>query len=78
MSDETKEILIELKGGLDRIETKLDTHSGWMTRHEAADAAMAADIAKLAQKQPLWNRAGALAASVAGAFIGIFTLPRNH
>jgi hypothetical protein len=66
---EMRGILVDLKGGLDRIEGKIDSHTAWMTRHAEEHAAMG----RQRGAATVWGKIAAIFASL----IGLFNMPRG-
>ncbi len=68
-NDEIRGFMVDLKGGLDRIEGKIDAHTVWMTRHDEKHATTGRQRGALAA----WGKLAAIFASL----IGLFNMPRS-
>lgn len=76
-NNEMHEILVDLKGGIDRIEGKIDSHTTWMEKHTREHAAIAAGFANTGRRNGVLSRAGAIVGAAYAALIGLFNMPRG-
>ena len=61
MNDDMREFMINVKGGLDRIEEKIDGQRDWMVRHAEEHAAMN----RQRGAATVWGKLAALFAGIA-------------
>jgi hypothetical protein len=61
MNDDIREFMVDLKGGLDRIEGKIDSNTAWMVNHAKEHAVMG----KQRGAATVWGKIAAFFAGVA-------------